>query len=247
MPWNHIDSLTRFFQASGREIAAVLMEPMMCNSGAILPQPGYLQAVRDLCDDFGAVLIFDEVITGFRLGPAGAQGLFGVTPDLSVFAKAIGGGFPLAMLAGRSDMMELIASGAVNHSGTYNSNVVSIAAGLAALRVLSDNDGRIFEHINRMGRSLMTGLQGLGRKRGMNLFVSGVGAVFNTSFTDQSSVVDYASFQRAQDAPLRAFLDRMLVHGVRPTSRGTWFVSAAHTDADIHHTLAAADEALGEI
>jgi glutamate-1-semialdehyde 2,1-aminomutase len=220
---------------------------MMCNSGAILPQPEYLQTVRRLCDDYGAALIFDEVITGFRLGPSGAQGFFGVEPDLSVFAKAIGAGFPLAMLTGRDEIMELIATGAVNHSGTYNSNTVSIIAGIAALRVLSNNNGSIFAHIERIGRMIMNGLQELGRKYDTNLQVSGVGAVFNTSFTDETNVFDYASFKRAQDAPLKAFLDRLLVHGVRPTSRGTWFVSAAHTDSDVRNTLAAADAALSKM
>lgn len=247
LPWNSADTLARSFAAHGHSIAAVLMEPMMCNSGAILPQAGYLHAVRTLCDDYGAVLIFDEVITGFRLGLSGAQGSFGVTPDLSVFAKAIGAGFPLAMLTGRGELMELIGTGAVNHSGTYNSNVLSIAAGIAALQVLSENNGSVLSHIDRIGRTLMHGLQELGRKHGVNLSVSGVGAVFNTSFTDELHVVDYASFKRSHEAPLKAFLERLLMHGVRPTSRGTWFVSAAHTDSDVRNTLLAADNALDEM
>jgi glutamate-1-semialdehyde 2,1-aminomutase len=246
LPWNCAETLARCFAARD-DIAAVLMEPMMCNSGAILPRSGYLQAVRTLCDDHGAVLIFDEVITGFRLGLSGAQGLFGVTPDLSVFAKAIGAGFPLAMLTGRSEIMELIGSGAVNHSGTYNSNVMSIAAGIAALQVLSENDASIFSQIDRIGRKLMNGLAELGRKHRVNLCVSGVGSVFNTAFTDEPDVVDYATFKRADDAPLKTFLERLLMHGVRPTSRGTWFVSAAHTDNDVRQTLLAADQALEDM
>lgn len=247
MPWNSVDALECCFESHGHDVAAVLMEPMMCNSGAILPQPGYLTAVRRLCGDYGVVLIFDEVITGFRLGPSGAQGLFGVAPDLSVFAKAIGGGFPLAMLTGRQEIMDLIGTGAANHSGTYNSNVLSIVAGIATLQVLSENNGNIFTDIERVGRMLMNGLQELGRKHGVDLYVSGLGAVFNTSFTDQTEVFDYASFKRARDTQLKAFLERLLVHGVRPTSRGTWFVSAAHTESDVWKTLAAADDALGEI
>jgi len=247
MPWNNIGALTRCFEARGKEIAAVLMEPMMCNTGAILPLPGYLQMVRRLCDEFGAVLIFDEVITGFRLSLAGAQGLFGVYPDLSTFAKAIGGGYPLAMLAGQSKLMELISTGAVNHSGTYNSNVLSIAAGVATLQALSENDGAVIGQIDRTGQSLVSGLQDLGRKHRINLYVSGVGSVFNTSFTDQEDVVDYASFKRAQDTRLAKFLAQLLLRGVRPTSRGTWFVSAAHTKADVETTLRAADGALGEL
>jgi len=247
MPWNNIDALTRCFEEHGHEIAAVLMEPMMCNAGAILPRSDYLQAVRRLCDVDGALLVFDEVITGFRLGLGGAQGLFGVKPDLSVFAKAIGAGLPLAMLTGRADIMKLISTGAVNHSGTYNSNLVSIAAGVAALQVLSEDGGSALAHIERTGRELMSGLRELACKHESNLYVSGVGAVFNTSFTDHHDVYDYASFKLAEDAPLKVFLDGLLMRGVRPTSRGTWFVSAAHTDREVRETLAAADEVLGEM
>ena len=247
LPWNDIDTLRRVFALQGHEVAAVLMEPMMCNTGAILPRPGYLQAVRGLCDDHGAVLIFDEVITGFRLGLGGAQVLFDVKPDLSTFAKAIGAGIPLALLAGRADIMALIASGKVNHSGTYNSNVMSIVAGIAALRVLSENDGSVMTRIEATGRALMAGLRDLGRKRKSNLCVSGVGGAFNTSFTDQKEVYDYDSFKHAHEAPLKAFLEALLRRGVRPTSRGTWFVSAAHTQEDIEATLAAADAALNEL
>jgi glutamate-1-semialdehyde 2,1-aminomutase len=151
------------------------------------------------------------------------------------------------LLAGKAKIMELIASGRVNHSGTYNSNVVSTVAGIASLQVLSENNGSVSTRIETTGRTLMAGLRKLGHKHGLNLYVSGVGAVFNTSFTDQTEVYDYASFKRAQDAPLKALLEGLLERGVRPTSRGTWFVSAAHTNADVLATLAAADAALGDI
>jgi glutamate-1-semialdehyde 2,1-aminomutase len=246
LPWNSIDTLTCCFETHGRDVAAVLMEPMMCNTGAILPRPGYLEAVRRLCDDNGTVLIFDEVITGFRVALAGAQARFGVQPDLSTFAKAIGAGLPLAMLAGRREMMELIGTGQVNHSGTYNSNVVSIAAGLAAIEVLSAENGAILGYVEGLGQSLMEGLVRLGRKHRRNLCVSGLGSVFNTAFSDQRSIYDAASFRQSQDVPLQSFLQGLLLRGVRPTSRGTWFVSGAHTADDIEATLAAADEVLGE-
>ncbi|HEX4240217.1 MAG TPA: aminotransferase class III-fold pyridoxal phosphate-dependent enzyme [Steroidobacteraceae bacterium] len=247
LPWNSIDALAHLFALHGREVAAVLMEPMMCNTGAILPRPGYLEAARRLCDEHGSVLIFDEVITGFRLGLAGAQGRFGVRPDLSTFAKAVGAGFPLALLAGRADIMSLIGSGRVNHSGTYNSNVMSIAAGIAALEVLAENDGHVMKHIDVAGQALMNGLKELGCKHGLNLQVSGVGAVFNTAFTDQREVHDFASFRCAREDRLNGFLQGLLARGIRPTSRGTWFVSAAHSESDIDATLIAADAALGEI
>jgi glutamate-1-semialdehyde 2,1-aminomutase len=247
VPWNDIDLLARCFLKHRSEIAAVLMEPMMCNAGAIVPRPGYLEAVRRLCLDHGAVLIFDEVITGFRLGLGGAQGRFMVQADLAVFAKAIGGGFPLAALTGRRELMNLIGSGAVNHSGTYNSNVVSTTAGLATLTVLARNNGQCLAQIERIGNSLIDGLRDLGRALSINLHVSGIGPVFSTSFGPRRDVVDYASFKQCDESKNQQFMNNLLVRGVRPTSRGTWFVSAAHTEADVDKTLLAAREALREV
>lgn len=244
LPWNNADALAECFAAHGPKIAAVLMEPVMCNVGVIFPRAGYLQEVRRLCQAHGAVLIFDEVITGFRLGLSGAQGRFDVQPDLSVFAKAVGGGFPLAILAGRAALMKLIGSGAVNHSGTYNSNVVSVAAGLATLKVLARGNGQLLAQIERMGSQLMTGFRELGVELYPKLRVTGAGTVFNTSFGTSDEVFDCASFKQSEEAPLQQFLEELLRQGVRPTGRGTWFVSAAHTEADVHDTLRAARKAL---
>ena len=247
LPWNSVEALKECFRMHGRGIAAVLMEPMMCNSGAILPLPGYLQAAREICEEHGALLIFDEVVTGFRLALGGAQGLFAVEPHLAVFAKALGAGFPLSMLTGRSAIMELFANGSVNHSGTYNANVVGVVAGVAALQALAADDGSVYRHIDHIGRGLMTGLRELGAKHSVNLSVTGVGAVFNTSFTDEQSVVNYASFARSLAAPLKTFLEGLVEQGIRPTSRGTWFVSAAHSEIDVETTLAAADLVLASM
>jgi glutamate-1-semialdehyde 2,1-aminomutase len=244
LPWNNADALAHCFAVHGSKIAAVLMEPMMCNVGVILPLTGYLQEVRRLCLAHGAVLVFDEVITGFRLGLSGAQGRFDVQPDLSVFAKAVGGGFPLAILTGRTALMKLIGSGAVNHSGTYNSNVVSIAAGLATLKVLTRDNGRVLAEMERVGAQLMTGLRELGGELNPKLRVMGVGTVFNTSFGTSDEVFDSASFKQSEEGPMRKFLEELLLRGVRPTGRGTWFVSAAHTEADVQETLRAARQAL---
>jgi glutamate-1-semialdehyde 2,1-aminomutase len=133
LPWNDADRLADVIRREGDRIAAVISEPVMCNTGCILPLPGYLEALRGLTQDHGIVLIFDEVITGFRLGFAGAQGRFGVRPDLSVFAKGLGGGFPVAAMGGRADIMALVADGTVSMAGTYTANGIAVTAATAAL------------------------------------------------------------------------------------------------------------------
>jgi glutamate-1-semialdehyde 2,1-aminomutase len=136
LPWNDADALEATLRREGDAIAAVLTEPVMCNTGCILPRPGYLEAMRELTARHGVVLIFDEVITGFRLGLAGAQGRLGIRPDLSVFAKGLGGGFPVAAMGGRADIMKLVAEGRVSMAGTYTANGIAISAANATLRIL---------------------------------------------------------------------------------------------------------------
>ena len=145
----------------------------MCNTGCILPVEGYLEGVRDICTRHGIVLIFDEVITGFRLGLSGAQGYFGVTPDLATFGKAVASGFTLSCLAGRRELMELIALGRVNHSGTFNSNVAAMAAAYASLEELERDDGRIYGRLFDLGQTLMDGIRDLAREKGADVLVRG--------------------------------------------------------------------------
>ncbi|MDQ3700765.1 MAG: aminotransferase class III-fold pyridoxal phosphate-dependent enzyme, partial [Chloroflexota bacterium] len=144
LPWNDLPAVARFLAAHGDETAALIMEPILCNTGVILARPGYLEGVRELCNRHGVVLIFDEVITGFRVALGGAQGHLGVVPDLAVYAKAIGAGFPIAALAGKRRLMELLASGAALHGGTYNTNLVSTSAAVAALDELARDGGAVY-------------------------------------------------------------------------------------------------------
>ena len=169
-PWNDPEAVERAFAAEGDQIAAVLTEPVMCNTGCILPAPGYLQALREITRRHRALLIFDEVITGFRLSLGGAQGYYGVQPDLSTFAKALGGGFPVAALAGTWQAMGPIAEGRYSHSGTYNANVVAMAAVDAAL----DELGRpgTYEKLHAMGERLIVGPARAVQPRG----IAGAGA-----------------------------------------------------------------------
>jgi glutamate-1-semialdehyde 2,1-aminomutase len=246
LPWNDIEAVRRYLTQHGSEIAALITEPVMCNTGVIPPRPGYLTALRELCDQHHVVLIFDEVITGFRLGLGGAQGKFGVRPDLSTFAKAFGGGFPVAALAGRRDIMSLFASGEVNHSGTYNANLVSIVAGIETIKQLAADDAAVYGRVEAMGEKLIVGIREIATRRSTNLRVTGYGSVFHTAFADESDIVDFASHRRADAKRQRAFVNALLFKGIRPTNRATWFLSAAHTDLDIEQTLSAVDAVLAD-
>jgi glutamate-1-semialdehyde 2,1-aminomutase len=244
LPWNDIAAIEETLSASAREVAGIIMEPILCNTGVILPKPGYLERVRELCSEHGIVLIFDEVITGFRVALNGAQGLLGVTPDLAVFAKAMAGGFPISCLAGRAALMDLIGKGSVMHGGTYNSNVVSVVAAIETLEQLSDDNGAIYDRMNRLGLDLMDGLQQIARELDAGLEVQGLGSVFHTYFGSGQQPVDYRSYCATDRSRLRQFVDALLDHGVRITARGTWFLSAAHSEMDIQETLAAARQAM---
>jgi glutamate-1-semialdehyde 2,1-aminomutase len=243
LPWNDAGALERYVAANAGRIAAIITEPVMLNTGGILPRDGYLQHLRRIASDHGIVLIFDEVITGFRVGLGGAQELFGVRPDLSVFAKALGAGFPVSALAGRRDIMELIASGRVNHSGTYNANVVSVSAALAALRELAAEDQAVYRRLDATGRALMDGIGAAARRAAVPLQVSGLPAAFHTCFASHA-IHDYVTYTQADHARLGRFLSALLERGIRPTGRGTWFLSSAHTEADIAATIEAVHTAL---
>jgi len=242
LPWNDLDALTA---ALDDDAAAVIMEPVMCNTGVIFPRAGYLEGVRELCTRRGTVLIFDEVITGFRLALGGAQSLLGVTPDLAVFAKAMANGFPGSCLAGKSELMNRIGSGQVMHGGTYNSNVVCTAAAIATLEELSNTGAH--RRLVEAGNELIGGLRSLAKAAGVPMLIQGTGAVFHTAFTDAREILNFRDSTNADAPRLSAFVETLIAHGVRTTRRGTWFLSAAHTSSDVRETLDAAQKALAEV
>jgi len=247
LPWNDPDALAKALERQGDEIAAVITEPAMCNCGVIAPKPGYLLAMRALCSRVCVVLIFDEVITGFRLALGGAQSRFGVTPDLSIFAKAVANGFPLSVVAGRREIMELVdPKGQVVHSGTYNGNITSVTAALATLEALA-SDPEAYARMETRGERLMQGLRDCARRHGEALLVQGFGAIFCTLFTEAGEVVDFRSAAAADASRMTAFAGALARHGVRVTARGVWFMSMVHGDAEIDATLAAADRATADL
>ena len=245
-PFNDLEVLSATLAEHGKEIAAIVLEPVMCNSGVIEPRPGYLQGMRKLCDEHGIVLIFDEVITGFRVALGGAQERYGVTPDLAVFAKACAAGFPMAIIAGKRAVMEEVMAGVV-HGGTYNGLTSTVAACRASIETLAADGGAIYDRIDRQGQRLMAGLREIGKRRQVPLHTQGLGQTFTTVFTDKGPLSHYRDY-KATDEPMRLkFVQGMQDRGVRITARGTWFMSAVLDEEDIDATLEAADGAAGDL
>ena len=237
LPWNNLDLFAEVIQERSSEIAGVVMEPINCNTGAIMPLPGYLEGVRELTEKHGVVLIFDEVISGFRVALDGAQGLLGVTPDLAIFAKALAAGFPLAALAGKKELMEQLYTRSVMHGGTYNANVMSIVAGLATVDMLESNGGENFLKMQELGTRLMDGLQSLARKYNREMTVQGIGTVFHPIFGNVEKVENYRDYLKIDSALKNQFYAKLQSAGTRVTARGTWFLSTAHSADDIDETL----------
>jgi glutamate-1-semialdehyde 2,1-aminomutase len=245
LPWNDIEALRAAVARDGDAIAAILTEPVMCNTGCILPEPGYLQAMRELADSRGIVLIFDEVITGFRLGFGGAQGIFGITPDLTVFAKGLGGGFPVAALGGRSGIMKLVADGTVSMAGTYSANGIAVAAANAALDELGAA-GK-YEALFARCTRFYDGLSAIFRRHGLPAYVVGLGPVLQVWFAEKP-IRNYRDAARYANHELfRVWWEGMLERDVlfHPGAFENLFVSFAHSERDIDRTLAAADQVAG--
>jgi glutamate-1-semialdehyde 2,1-aminomutase len=240
LPWNDAEVLADVIAREGDTIAAVLTEPVMCNTGCILPKPGYLEAMRELTHKHGIVLIFDEVITGFRLGLAGAQGRLGIKPDLSVFAKGIGGGFPVAAMGGRADIMALVANGTVSMAGTYSANGIAISAANAALDEL--NTPGLYQKLDAVSDELRLGLGKVMNDAGLPAYVVGIGPLMQVWFA-QDEIHNYRDAERHADQEIfRRWWQGMLGRGVlfHPGAYENLFVSTAHTHADVAATLDAA-------
>jgi len=247
LPWNDLDILRETLEREGDNIAGVLTEPVMANTGCILPLPGYLEGMRELCDKHGCVLVFDEVITGFRISLAGAQGKLGIKPDLSIFAKGLGGGFPVAALGGRKDIMDLVSRGVVSMAGTYSANVIAVAAANAALDQLAEPG--MYEGLYDRCDQLMEGLRKIFRDTNLPAHVVGMGPILQVWFSD-SAIHNYRDAARHCDhAMFRKWWEGNLNRGVmfHPGAYENLFVSFAHSRDDIEQTLAVAREVVKEM
>jgi len=237
--WNNL-ALLEARLAKG-DVAGVIMEPAMCNQGAIAPAPGYLEGALAACRKHGALLIFDEVITGFRLGRAGAQGRLGVTPDLSIFAQAIANGFPVAAIVGRADLLDMFVTGGVLHGGTFNAQPVAMAAMVATQTALTP---QLYEDWSKRGVRLREGIRKI---LGAGAQVTGFELMFHVGFGLDSPARNYRDLLKLDKAKYVRFAHALLKRGVRVLERGAWFVSSAHDDATIDATLEAAAGAAQEI
>lgn len=239
LPWNNLELLEAHLKAN--DVAAVIMEAAMCNQGSIRPGAGYLEGVRAACDRHGTILIFDEVITGFRLAAGGAQELFGVTPDLSTFGKAIANGFPVAALAGRADLMGLFSTGGVLHGGTYNAQPVAMAATVATLKSLTPE---LYVKIGRAGEILMQGFREIFAREGVTAQITGFGQVFHVALGLEAPAHSYRDLMRINKPGYVALTTALIQRGVRPLERGAWFMSSEHDDGLLAETLDAMRDAL---
>jgi len=247
LPWNDIAPVEEAVARHGREIAAVITEPILCNGGCILPEPGYLEALREITVRHGIVLIFDEVITGFRVALGGAQQRYGVTPDLATFGKAVAAGFPLSVVAGRGEIMEVVASGKVMHGGSFNGNPVVLAASEAALEALSRNDGEALRRAADYGVRLRAGLEAAAARQGVPMAVRGVETVFRLSFGDEGPVTDARGLTAPPGGRLGGFLAAAIDAGLFLLPDGRWYISTVHSGPELEETLAAAEQALAAV
>jgi len=247
LPWNDFELLERTIRQQGEHIAALLTEPIMCNTGCVLPEAGYLELLRNLTREFGIVLIFDEVITGFRVALGGAQQYYGVTPDLTVIAKGFGGGFPVAAVGGKKEIMQLVADGTVSMAGTYSGNGIAVSAANATLDFLMTPG--IYKSLYARSDLLTRSIRELLESAGLQTKVVGIGPLFQVWFTD-SPVRNYRdAVHHARKDLFRVWWEEMMKRGVlfHPDAFENLFVSFAHTDTDVERTLKAVEVALPEL
>ena len=240
LPWNDLKAVETTLAMAHSELAAIIMEPLLCNSSCLMPKPGFLDGVRRLAEQYHVVLIFDEVITGFRVAPGGAQELFSVTPDLVVLGKALAGGFPLSAVAGKKAIMDLIPEGKVVHAGTFNGKPIVLAAAQATLNCITK--ARLAK-LRLSGETLMRGIAELADGVGLPLLINGIGSVFHLSFFPEKAMANYRDSLRCNITARDRFIEKMLERGVYLLPDGRWYVSTVHTDADIRMTLVAVKNA----
>ncbi|MFC1695039.1 glutamate-1-semialdehyde 2,1-aminomutase [Pseudomonadota bacterium] len=248
LPYNDLGAVVDCLAARGQDVAAIIVEPVAGNMNCIPPVEGYLDGLRSACDEHGCLLIFDEVMTGFRVALQGAQGLYGITPDLSTFGKVIGGGMPVGAFGGKREFMEMVApSGPVYQAGTLSGNPVAMAAGLANLELIT-RDG-FFEKLAGKTGMLVEGIQLAADRAGVPFRTTRVGGMFGLFFTDAEKVVNFAEAGRCDVDAFKLFYHMMLERGVylAPSAFEAGFVSSAHTDEQIEATIAAAAESFSRL
>lgn len=246
--FNQLEQVQQVFQEVGNDIACIIVEPVAGNMNCITPEPGFLEGLRAICDQYGSVLIFDEVMTGFRVARGGAQAFYQVTPDLTCLGKVIGGGMPVGAFGGKAEIMDYIAPlGPVYQAGTLSGNPVAMAAGLAALNQLTQSAD--YEQLEQRVTELMTGFKQLANKHGIPLTTNQAGGMFGFFFTDAEQVTTFEQATQCNMAQFKTFYHAMLEQGVylAPSAYEAGFMSFAHSKEDIQETLRCADIAFAQV
>lgn len=246
--YNNLESVKQAFEQYPNDIACLIIEPVAGNMNCIPPKSGFLQGLRELCDQYGTVFIIDEVMTGFRVALAGAQSYYGVTPDLTTLGKVIGGGMPVGAFGGKKEIMQYIApTGPVYQAGTLSGNPIAMAAGLACLNELKTAGNE--QRLAQLTEKLALGLKKLADKHNIPFIVQYVGGMFGLFFTDQNKVESYQDVMKCDVQAFNTFFHKMLEKGIylAPSAFEAGFMSLAHTEEDINHTLAMADLAFAEM
>jgi glutamate-1-semialdehyde 2,1-aminomutase len=245
-PWNNAKALERIMKRHRNDIAAIIMEPVMANSTVIPPNPDYLKAVREIATSNDALLIFDEVITGFRVAPGGAQQLYGVTADLATWGKALGGGLPLAAVSGKKEYMELIAPGKVSYGGTYFANSLTLAGAKANLEVLAENDYHALKVLKAHTDRLTTELSEVARTTKHNVCIQSVPGIFTMCFSKHPKITNYRESLLIDWEKFRMLSQLLLDQGIylHPDNYERNAISTVHSDEDITRTVQAFEEAL---
>ncbi len=246
--YNDSGQVRELFEKMGEQIAAIIVEPVAGNMNCIPPVPGFLETLREVCDQYGAVLIFDEVMTGFRVALGGAQAHYGITPDLTTLGKVIGGGMPVGAFGGKLEIMQKIAPlGPIYQAGTLSGNPVAMSAGLQTLELISAPG--FYDALSTKVETLVDGIMQAARRNNIPLTENHVGGMFGLFFTDQSQVNDFAGATGCDQERFKAFFHAMLERGIylAPSAFEAGFVSASHEESDIQATITAADEAFASL
>lgn len=246
--FNDLDGVAHFFAEYGNDIAAIILEPIAGNMNLVLPLPGFLQTLRQLCDQYGALLIFDEVITGFRVGLGGAQALYRITPDLTILGKIIGGGFPAAAFGGRREIMQYLAPlGPVYQAGTLSGHPIAMSAGLATLECLEATN--FYNELEKKTKQLMNGLLQLAEESHCPFHATAIGGMFGMLFTEQKQIHHENDVKNCDLDLFKLFFHRMLKKGVyfAPSAYEIGFMSQAHSQVEIEKTISAAKDVFAEI
>jgi glutamate-1-semialdehyde 2,1-aminomutase len=247
-PFNSLEAVKLLIENNPNQIAAIILEPVVGNMGCVAPQPGYLEGLRELCTKHGIILIFDEVMTGFRLTLGGAQQLYNVRPDMSTMGKIIGGGLPVGAYGGRREIMDAVSpAGPIYQAGTLSGNPMAMAAGLAMLKYLKSNPS-VYDTINRATSKLVNGIRSANKKAGLNFTVNHVGSMFTLFFTDRE-VIDFDTAKTSDTARFAKYFQAMLAQGIylAASQYEAMFVSAAITDEIVDRILAAHHQAIDNI